>query len=319
LLIVRCVPLAGAQLAGLFSANGFGIRAGSAYDERLAMKALIDKAEVLIEALPYMRRFYDQTIVIKYGGSAMTEPDLRASFAVDVVLLKYIGLRPVIVHGGGPQIAETLVRLGIESSFVDGLRVTDDATMEVVEMVLGGKVNPEIVALVEQGGGRAIGLTGGDGGMIQVTKRLHEDRDLGRVGEVVSVDPAAIAAVAEAGFVPVIAPIGVDADGVTHNVNADEAAGAVARALHAEKFILLTDVEGVKDAQGRVISRLGVEEARKLIEVGTVREGMIPKIRCCIEALEDGVSSATILDGRVLHAVLLEIFTDGGVGTLITR
>ncbi len=306
-------------MAGWFSANAFGIRAGSAYDERLAMKALIDKAEVLIEALPYMRRFYDRTIVIKYGGSAMTEPDLRASFAVDVVLLKYIGLRPVIVHGGGPQIAETLVRLGIESSFVDGLRVTDDATMEVVEMVLGGKVNPEIVALVEQGGGRAIGLTGGDGGMIQVTKRLHEDRDLGRVGEVVSVDPAAIAAVAEAGFVPVIAPIGVDADGVTHNVNADEAAGAIARALHAEKFILLTDVDGVKDAQGRVISRLGVEEARKLIEVGTVREGMIPKIRCCIEALEDGVSSATILDGRVLHAVLLEIFTDGGVGTLITR
>ncbi len=283
------------------------------------MKTLIDKAEVLIEALPYMRRFYDQTIVIKYGGSAMSEPDLRASFAIDVVLLKYIGLRPVIVHGGGPQIGEILVRLGIESSFVDGLRVTDDATMEVVEMVLGGKVNPEIVALVEQGGGRAIGLTGGDGGMIQVTRRLHEDRDLGRVGEIVSVDPASIASVAEAGFVPVIAPIGVDADGVTHNVNADEAAGAIACALHAEKLILLTDVEGVKDAEGRVVSRLGVEEARKLIEVGTVREGMIPKVRCCIEALEGGVSSATVLDGRVLHAVLLEIFTDGGVGTLITR
>jgi len=249
----------------------------------------------------------------------MSDPDLRASFAVDVVLLKYIGLRPVIVHGGGPQIAETLVRLGIESSFVDGLRITDDATMEVVEMVLGGKVNPEIVAMVEQGGGRAIGLTGGDGGMIQVTRRLHEDRDLGRVGEVVSVDPASIAAVAEAGFVPVIAPIGVDADGVTHNVNADEAAGAIACALHAEKLILLTDVEGVKDAEGRVVGSLGVEEARKLIEVGTIREGMIPKVRCCIEALERGVSSATVLDGRVLHAVLLEIFTDGGVGTLITR
>ena len=283
------------------------------------MKTLIDKAEVLIEALPYMRRFYDQTIVIKYGGSAMSEPDLRASFAIDVVLLKYIGLRPVIVHGGGPQIGETLVRLGIESSFVDGLRVTDDATMEVVEMVLGGKVNPEIVALIEQGGGRAIGLTGGDGGMIQVTRRLHVDRDLGRVGEIVSVDPASIASVAEAGFVPVIAPIGVDADGVTHNVNADEAAGAIACALNAEKFILLTDVEGVKDTEGRVISRLGAEEARKLIEVGTIREGMIPKVRCCIEALESGVSSATVLDGRVLHAVLLEIFTDGGVGTLITR
>ena len=283
------------------------------------MKTLIDKAEVLIEALPYMRRFYDQTIVIKYGGSAMSEPDLRASFAIDVVLLKYIGLRPVIVHGGGPQIGETLVRLGIESSFVDGLRITDDATMEVVEMVLGGKVNPEIVALIEQGGGRAIGLTGGDGGMIQVTRRVHVDRDLGRVGEIVSVDPASISSVAEAGFVPVIAPIGVDADGVTHNVNADEAAGAIACALHAEKFSLLTDVEGVKDSEGRVISRLGAEEARKLIEVGTIREGMIPKVRCCIEALESGVSSATVLDGRVLHAVLLEIFTDGGVGTLITR
>jgi len=283
------------------------------------MKTLIDKAEVLIEALPYMRRFYDQTIVIKYGGSAMSDPDLRASFAVDVVLLKYIGLRPVIVHGGGPQIGEILVRLGVKSSFVDGLRITDDATMEVVEMVLGGKVNPEIVALVEQGGGRAIGLTGGDGAMIRVTRRLHEDRDLGRVGEVVSVDPAAIASVADAGFVPVIAPIGVDADGVTHNVNADEAAGAIACALHAEKLILLTDVEGVKDVEGRVVSRLGAEEARKLIEVGTIREGMIPKVRCCIEALEGGVSSATVLDGRVLHAVLLEIFTDGGVGTLITR
>ena len=283
------------------------------------MKALIDKAEVLIEALPYMRRFYDQTIVIKYGGSAMSEPDLRASFAIDAVLLKYIGLRPVIVHGGGPQIGETLVRLGIESSFVDGLRITDDATMEVVEMVLGGKVNPEIVALVEQGGGRAIGLTGGDGGMIRVTRRLHADRDLGRVGEVVSVDPTSIVSVADAGFVPVIAPIGVDADGVTHNVNADEAAGAIACALHAEKFILLTDVEGVKDAEGRVVSRLGTEEARKLIEVGTINEGMVPKVRCCIEALEGGVSSATVLDGRVLHAVLLEIFTDGGVGTLIMR
>ena len=283
------------------------------------MKTLIDKAEVLIEALPYMRRYYDRTIVIKYGGSAMSDPELRASFAIDVVLLKYIGLRPVIVHGGGPQIGETLVRLGIESNFVDGLRITDDATMEVVEMVLGGKVNPEIVALIEQGGGRAIGLTGGDGGMIQVTRRLHEDRDLGRVGEVISVDPASIAAVATSGFVPVIAPIGVDADGVTHNVNADEAAGAIARALRAEKLILLTDVEGVKDAEDRIVSRLGAEDVRKLIEVGTIRDGMIPKVRCCIEALDGGVSAATILDGRVLHAVLLEIFTDGGVGTLITR
>lgn len=283
------------------------------------MKTLIDKAEVLIEALPYIRRFYDRTIVIKYGGSAMVDPELRASFAIDVVLLKYIGMRPVIVHGGGPQIGATLERLGIESKFVDGLRVTNDETMDVVEMVLGGQVNREIVSLVEQGGGSAIGLTGADGGMIQVTRRLVDDHDLGRVGRVVAVDPASIASVADAGFIPVIAPIGTDPDGISHNVNADEAAGAIARALQAEKLILLTDVEGVKDADGTVMNRLAAEEARKHIEVGTIREGMIPKIECCIEALEGDVASTTILDGRVEHAILLEIFTDGGVGTLLTR
>ena len=283
------------------------------------MKKLIDKAEVLVEALPYIRRFYDKVIVIKYGGNAMVDPELRASFAVDVVMLKYIGLRPVIVHGGGPQIGQTLERLGIETRFVDGLRVTDDETMDVVEMVLGGKVNREIVELVQRGGGRAIGLTGGDGGMIQVTRRLVADRDLGRVGQVVAVDPAPIAAVTKAGYIPVIAPIGVDGDGVTHNVNADEAAGALARALQAEKLILLTDVEGVKDAQGQLISQLTASEARKHIQEGTIREGMIPKVGCCIEALEGGVSSTTIVDGRVLHALLLEIFTDGGVGTLLTH
>lgn len=283
------------------------------------MKTLIDKAEILIEALPYIRRFYDRTIVIKYGGSAMVDPELRASFAIDVVLLKYIGMRPVIVHGGGPQIGATLERLGIESKFVDGLRVTNDETMDVVEMVLGGQVNREIVSLVEQGGGSAIGLTGADGGMIQVTRRLVDDHDLGRVGRVVAVDPASIASVADAGFIPVIAPIGTDPDGISHNVNADEAAGAIARALQAEKLILLTDVEGVKDADGIVMNRLAAEEARKHIEVGTIREGMIPKIECCIEALEGDVASTTILDGRVEHAILLEIFTDGGVGTLLTR
>lgn len=283
------------------------------------MKDLIDKAEVLIEALPYMRRFFDRTIVIKYGGSAMNDQALRASFAVDVVLLKYIGLRPVIVHGGGPQIGATLERLGKSSRFVDGLRVTDDDTMDVVEMVLGGKVNQQIVALIQQGGGRAIGLTGSDGGMIRVTRRTEDDRDLGRVGRVVGVEPAPIAAVADSGFVPVIAPIGVDDEGITHNVNADEAAGAVARALHAEKLILLTDVEGVKDARGTLIHQLSVSEARKHIAEGTVRDGMIPKVECCIEALADGVASTHIVDGRMLHAILLEIFTDVGVGTLITR
>ncbi|MGE4606830.1 MAG: acetylglutamate kinase, partial [Myxococcota bacterium] len=192
-------------------------------------------------------------------------------------------------------------------------------TMEVVEMVLGGKVNGEIVDLVGRAGGRAVGLTGGDGGMIQVTRRVVADRDLGRVGQVVAVDPAAIVAVTDAGFIPVVAPIGIDADGITHNVNADEAAGAIARALSAQKFILLTDVEGVNDANGQLISQLSTEEARKHIAEGTIREGMIPKVSCCIEALESGVSSTTIVDGRIVHALLLEIFTDGGVGTLLTH
>ena len=281
------------------------------------MKDLIEKAEILVEALPYIRRFASSTIVLKYGGSAMADESLRASFARDVVLLEAIGLRPVIVHGGGPQIGQTLGRLGVESTFVDGLRVTDDQTMEVVEMVLGGKVNREIVALIQRAGGRAVGLTGSDGDMIRVTRRTLPDRDLGRVGQVVSVDPASIAAVADAGFVPVIAPIGVDADGVTHNVNADEAAGAVARALNAEKLILLTDVEGVLDARGHLIPQLTAAEARKHIAEGTIRAGMIPKVECCIATLEAGVGRTHIVDGRILHAILLEIFTDGGVGTLL--
>ena len=283
------------------------------------MKKLIDKAAVLIEALPYMKRFVDKIIVIKYGGSAMTDLALRRSFGADVVLLKYIGLRPVIVHGGGPQIGETLGRLGKSSRFVDGLRVTDDETMEVVEMVLGGKVNREIVTLVQRGGGKAIGLTGSDGTMIRVTQRQEDDRDLGRVGRVVAVDPEPIEAVTAAGFVPVIAPIGVDSEGVTHNVNADEAAGAISRALCAEKLILLTDVAGVRGADGELIAQLAASQARKLIAEGTVRDGMIPKLECCIGVVEGGVSSAHIVDGRILHAILLEIFTDGGAGTFLTR
>ncbi|NRA06542.1 MAG: acetylglutamate kinase [Myxococcales bacterium] len=283
------------------------------------MKHLIDKAEVLIEALPYIRRFFDKTVVIKYGGSAMADEDLRASFAVDVVLLKYVGLRPVVVHGGGPQIATTLERYGKESKFVDGLRVTDDETMEVVEMVLGGRVNREIVALVQRGGGAAVGLTGSDGDMIRVSRRIGKSGDLGRVGRIVGVDPASIEAVIAGGFVPVIAPIGVDEQGVTHNVNADEAAGAVAGALAAEKLILLTDVEGILDEAGSLIRHLAGEDAARLVEAGTIREGMIPKARCAIEALKQGVRSAHVIDGRTRHAILLEMFTDGGVGTLITR
>jgi len=282
------------------------------------VQALIDKARVLIEALPYMRRFLDKTVVIKWGGSAMSQAESGA-FAVDAVLLKYIGLRPVIVHGGGPQIEATLERMGKRSTFVDGLRVTDDETMEVVEMVLCGKVNREVVSLVQEGGGRAVGLTGNDGNMIRVTQRLEDDRELGRVGRVVQVDPEPIVAVTMAGFVPVIAPIGVDERGVTHNVNADEAAGAIAAALGAEKLILLTDVPGVKDAAGSLLPVLSIEEARKRIAEGTIRGGMIPKVECCIAALDAGVASAHIVDGRIEHALLLEIFTDHGVGTLITR
>ncbi len=281
------------------------------------MKDLVDKAEVLVEALPYMRRFVDKTIVIKYGGHAMVDEELRASFARDVVLLKFIGLRPVIVHGGGPQIAETLDRIGKKSVFVAGLRVTDDETMDVVEMVLGGKINREIVELVQRSGGRAVGLTGSDGAMIRARPKRVNDQDLGRVGEVVSVDPQAIAAVASAGFVPVVAPIGSDDSGQSYNVNADEVAGALAGALGAEKLMLLTDIDGVLDEKGELIPQLSIEEARKLIAEGTIREGMIPKVDCCIEALSRGVRRSHIVDGRLLHAVLLEIFTDGGVGTLL--
>jgi acetylglutamate kinase len=282
------------------------------------MKNLIDKAQVLVEALPYMRRFVGKTIVIKYGGNAMQDEELRRSFAVDVVLLTYIGVRPVIVHGGGPQIAAALSRLGLESKFVNGLRVTDDETMEVVEMVLGGKLNREIVELVQQAGGRAVGLTGSDGAMLRVRPKRVEDQDIGRVGEILSVDSEIISSVADAGFVPVVAPIGADSQGVTYNVNADEVAGALACALGAEKLMLLTDVEGVRDAGGEVISQLSIEETRKLVAEGTIHAGMIPKVQCCIDALAGGVLRAHIIDGRVLHAVLLEIFTDdAGVGTLL--
>ena len=283
------------------------------------MQALIDKAKVLIEALPYMRRFVDKTIVIKYGGAAQKDAELRASFAIDVVLLKHIGVRPVIVHGGGPQIGATLERFGKQSTFVDGLRVTDDETMDVVEMVLGGKVNHEIVELVQQGGGRAIGLTGSDGGMIRVKRRTKDGRDIGRVGEVVAVDASAVTAVADAGFIPVIAPIGVGDDARTYNVNADEAAGAIAQALKAEKLMLLTDVPGVLDADGKLIQQLSRERAQLLIREGVIKGGMIPKVECCSAAVKGGVARAHIVDGRVVHAMLLEIFTDGGVGTLITR
>ncbi len=283
------------------------------------VQALIDKAEILIEALPYIQRFRERIVVIKYGGAAMVDDALRASFAVDVVLLATIGVRPVVVHGGGPQIGRTLERLQIPTRFERGLRVTDDATMEVVEMVLGGRVNPEIVNLVNRGGGRAVGLSGGDAGLLRVRRREALGVDLGRVGEVVAVDPAPIRDVSRAGYIPVVAPVGVDSEGLTYNVNADEAAGAIAEALRAEKLILLTDVEGVLDAGGKLIAQLTEAEVAKQVAEGSIVGGMIPKVECCLRALRGGVSRAHIIDGRVLHAILLEVFTDSGVGTLITR
>lgn len=282
------------------------------------MKTLIDKAEVLIEALPYMRRFVNKTIVIKYGGHAMTEEELRASFAIDVVLLKHIGIRPVIVHGGGPQIGETMTRLGLKPQFVQGIRVTDDQTMEVVEMVLGGRINQEIVQLIERGGARALGLTGKDGSMIRVERKLVDGQDVGRVGKICSVDPYPIRAAADAGFIPVVSPLGVDVQGLSYNVNADDAAGALAAALGAEKLILLTDVDGVKDATGKLLHQLSEGEIKKLKAEGTIREGMVPKVECCLDAIRGGVSRAHIVDGRTKHAILLEVFTDHGIGTLIT-
>jgi acetylglutamate kinase len=284
------------------------------------MERLIEKAGILVEALPYIRAFYDKTIVIKYGGAAMLDEQLKASFATDVTLLRYIGLRPVIVHGGGPQIGQMLKRIGKTSDFVNGMRVTDDETMEVVEMVLGGRVNGEIVELIGRAGGRAVGLTGKDCGLMRVRKLPPVDgRDLGRVGEPESIDPDVIATMTRDGMIPVLAPIGADAAGLTFNVNADLAAGHVARALRAEKLMLLTDVEGVLDADGKLISSLTPASARREIESGAIQGGMIPKVDCCVGAVENGVGSTHIVDGRIPHALLLEIFTDGGVGTKLAR
>ena len=282
------------------------------------MQELVDKAKVLMEALPYMRRLFGRSIVIKYGGHAMTDTALQASFAADVVLLKHIGVRPVIVHGGGPQIAAAPEETGRKSRFIDGRRVTDDETMEVVERVLGGHVNREIVKMVQQAGGRAVGFTGSDGDLLHVEKKLIDGQDLGRVGEVVRVDSGAVRAALESGCIPVIAPIGVDAHGLSHNINADEAAGAIAADLRAEKLMLLTDVEGVLDAKNQLISQMTVEQCRQLIVDGTIKGGMIPKMECCMQALSAQVARTHVVDGRVIHVVLLEIFSDdAGIGTLL--
>lgn len=289
------------------------------------MDELIRKAATLQEALPYIRRFHGDIFVIKYGGNAMVDPVLRDGFARDVVLMKYVGLHPVVVHGGGPQIDDMLKSMGVATERLDGLRVTDDHTMEIVEMVLGGKINQEIVSLISGHGGRAVGLTGKDDSFLRAKKveKMKTKRgkwvDPGRVGGVTHVNPDVVRRLVDDGFIPVIAPVAVDADGRSLNVNADTVAGKVAEALRARKFVILTDIEGVRGEDGEVVSSLSAGEIDALKLDGVIQGGMIPKVECALNALAGGVRKAHIIDGRVRHAVLLEIFTDHGIGTEITR
>ncbi|MBT5107823.1 MAG: acetylglutamate kinase [Rhodospirillaceae bacterium] len=287
------------------------------------------KAGILTEALPFMRRYAGQTIVIKYGGHAMGDAALARVFASDVVLLKQVGINPIIVHGGGPQIGSMLERMAIKSEFIDGLRVTDKATVEIVEMVLSGQINKQIVAAISEAGGRAIGLSGKDGGLIGATK-LHRKRrdpdsniekvlDLGFVGEPTSVDPHVLNVLASSDFIPVVAPIGIGADGETYNINADTAAGAIAVAAKATRLLMLTDVEGVLDKDGALIQEMSVADAHDRRTDGTLTGGMIPKVETCVDAITGGVEGAVIVDGRAPHAILLEIFTEHGSGTMIRR
>ena len=283
-------------------------------------------AEVLTESLPYIQKFTGRTVVVKYGGNAMTDEKLKQSFARDIVLMKLVGINPIVVHGGGPQIANVLDQLNIESTFVNGLRVTDSKTMDVVEMVLGGLVNKEIVGLLNKNHGKAVGVTGKDGNLIKAKKlRIKPNEgddevvDIGQVGKVVSIDTKVLEVMKDSDFIPVIAPIGTDEKGATYNINADSVAGEIAKVLRAEKLILLTNVAGVQGGKGTVLTGLSIKQVAKLIADKTIRGGMLPKIECALEAVKGGVHSAHIIDGRVEHAVLLEIFTDEGVGTLITR
>jgi acetylglutamate kinase len=282
------------------------------------------KAKVLAEALPYIRRFHGRTIVVKYGGNAMTDARLKESFAHDVVLLKLVGMNPVVVHGGGPQIDELLARMGKKGEFVQGMRVTDAETMDIVEMVLGGQVNKEVVTLINQAGGRAVGLTGQDGAFIRARKMLLSDKssgngkiDIGQVGEIAAIDPSVITPLEQAGFIPVVAPIGVGEDGQSYNINADLVAGKLAEVLRAEKLIVLTNTPGVLDKNGKLLTGLTPKKIDALVDDGTLSGGMLPKISSALDAARSGVASVHIIDGRVEHALLLEILTDEGVGTLI--
>jgi acetylglutamate kinase len=284
------------------------------------MKKLIEKANTLVEALPYLRAFAGKTVVIKYGGNAQVDEALKDGFAEDVVLMKYIGVNPVVVHGGGPQISDMMKRLGKEPAFVDGVRVTDQETMEIVEMVLGGVINKEIVELISRHGGRAVGLSGKDGRLITAKplKPTGPKRvDLGQVGDVDSIDSRLLNDLTSNRYIPVVAPVGVDRKGRTYNINADLVAGAIARALKAEKLLVLTDVAGIKNAKGTLIPTLSRKEIHRLIKAGTITSGMLPKVQACLTAVEGGVAKAHIIDGRVPHALLLEIFTKEGIGTEI--
>ena len=295
----------------------------------LSLARATEVAQVLSEALPYIQKFAGRTIVVKYGGNAMTDEDLKASFARDIVLMQAVGMRPIVVHGGGPQIGELLERLNIESKFIDGMRVTTEETMDVVEMVLGGLVNKEIVSLLNLAGGRAMGLTGKDGQFIRA-KQLKIERkspeleapeiiDIGHVGQVGSIDTRVLTMLTESDVIPVVAPIGVGESGESYNINADLVAGKLAEVLKAEKLMLLTNTAGVLDKDGQVVTGLVADEVNALINDGTISGGMLPKVGCALSAVNAGVNSAHIVDGRVSHSVLLEIFTDQGVGTQILR
>ena len=293
------------------------------------MQKLIHKAEILLESLPYIKSFYGKTIVIKYGGNAMISDELKENFALDIVMMKYIGINPVVVHGGGPQIDKTLKALGIKSKFVEGQRVTSKETIDVVEMVLGGKVNKEIVSLINRHGGNAVGITGKDGDLIlakrhkKVKHSPETDRpeiiDLGLVGEITKVNPEILETLDKGGFIPVIAPIGRGENGETLNINADFVAAQIASALEAEKLILMTDTEGVKNKAGKLQSGLSRKNTSDMIRSKVIRDGMLPKVNCCLDALKSGVHKTHIIDGRVRHALLLEIFTAEGIGTQIVE
>lgn len=291
------------------------------------IQSSMERADILLEALPYIRRFYNKTIVIKYGGHAMVDEDLKDKFSRDIVMMKYIGMNPVVVHGGGPQIGSFLKKLGKESKFIQGMRVTDEETMDIVEMVLVGMVNKEIVGLINRHGGKAVGLSGKDGNLIEAEKYYLNDEkakntpseiiDIGLVGKVKTVNAELIVSLAQNGFIPVIAPTGIGENGETYNINADIVAGEVAAALKAEKLLLLTDVAGVLDDHKNLIQTMTNQDALNLIDDGTVEGGMFPKVKCCLKALRGGVKKAHIIDGRLKHAILLEVFTDKGIGTEI--